>query len=353
MNPIAGSRPPLKPWQYATAGVVVLAAVVAVPSLMHLMQHKEPPQLTTDELPTGASRPWQPPESLERPMPMPAQQHKPVERPPPPMPQAQPTNVSSAINIAKNMDTGADAKAAGGDGGVEKAAAHQPDELEARLQPTVLNGVRASRIKDLDMKILQGRQIPCIDQTAINTSYPGTITAVVPQDIRGSDAYGTVPLIDAGSTVFGTMQHGMLNGMDRQFVLWQQITTPSGVRIAVSSPAADELGRSGLDVDVNRHFWQKLEGALLVSIANGGGQALSSLAGGALNGSGGTNINTYEFQNMGNQAGDALAKGLIDIPDVGTRNQGAACSIAVVRDLDFSKIYRLESRDGHVYRVLR
>lgn len=339
-NPIAGTTPPLKPWHYAAAGGAVLLAIVAIPVVSHMMSHKTTPQLASEEVPTGQSRPWQPLVEPARPVQV---------RPAPPMPQSQTIPISSEIVVSKNNDVGGRATEGGGGGGsAQQATQRQEGELEARLTPTKLGGFSATRIKDLAFKILKGRIIPCDDISAIDTSYVGPITAVIPQDIRGSDKLGSVVLIDAGSTVFGTMERAMINGLDRQFALWQEITTPEGARVEVDSPAADELGRTGLDVDVNRHFLKKLEGAALISIANTGGQLVGSLANTALqsalnkNGSTNTNVNTYEFNNMGNQAGDTLSKGLIDIPDVGTRNQGRACSIFVARDLNFRSVYNLK-----------
>jgi type IV secretion system protein VirB10 len=344
LPPLLSNRPPLKPWQWAALAGVGLGAYFIAAPVWHSMNNKPAPPLppATIQMPQG--KVWKSALDLA-----PEVKRQPPPNPPPatdrhlPLPdKAAPSDADADILISKNIDDRE--KSQGSVNAERQPQEHQKGELEARLEPTVLTGTKATRIHNLAFKILQGRQIPCTQQTAINTSYPGFVTAVIPIDIRGSDPNGSVVLIDAGSTVFGSMQRAMTNGLSRQFVLWENITTPSGVRISVNSPAADEVGATGLPVDVNRHFWQKLAGAALVSIANGGSQAIGSIAGSALSSRGSTNVNSYEFQNFGNQTGELLAKGLIDIPDVGERPQGSSCSIYVARDLDFSAVYRLETR---------
>jgi type IV secretion system protein VirB10 len=217
------------------------------------------------------------------------------------------------------------------------------DSLSERLQPTELTGVSATRLKNPELTIAQGTIIPCIEQTALDSSYPGLITAVIPQDTYSVG--GHTVLIDAGSKVVGTMQKGIINGLSREFVLWQQITTPAPgfVRIALDSPAADALGRTGLDGDVNRHIWEKLEGALLLSTVDTGIQAAALGATSALanRSTTGNNLNFYQFQGYGDQAVASLLQSTITIPDTLTRPQGASCSIFVARDLDFSSVYSL------------
>ena len=41
----------------------------------------------------------------------------------------------------------------------------------------------------------------------------------------------------------------------------------------LASPGTDELGRSGLPGEVNRHFWERFGAAMLISVVDGAVQA--------------------------------------------------------------------------------
>ena len=114
-----------------------------------------------------------------------------------------------------------------------------------------------------------GTKIPCNLTTALDTTAPGFITANIPVEVRGSDPRGTVVLIDRGSTLFGEVARGVVNGLDRAFVLWHSVRTPDGVQASLDSPATDEIGANGLDIELDQHIWRKLRSALLITTLNG------------------------------------------------------------------------------------
>ena len=233
------------------------------------------------------------------------------------------------------------------------AAAPRPEPgsgspLAHELTPTPLAASKAIEIPNPRLTIEQGTLIPCTQQSAIDTSYPGMVTATIPVGIRG--ATGDVVLLDAGSKVVGSVEHGVVNGLDRGFVLWRQITTPimydpdgtpRQLRIRVDSPAADEIGETGLDMDVDRHVWRKLSGVIGLSLIQG---SLNLGAAALSHGNGSNNLNFNQFAAGGDQVANTLLQSTIQIPDVGHRNQGLACTIFVARDLSFADRYALRAR---------
>jgi len=357
MSPITGSKPPLRPWQVITLGVAGVGALIAIPSLVRALDAHRPAPMPAQTMAAAPGEPWVPP-AVPRAKTEPVAFHPTASSampalntaPLPPMPTTAGAAASSPLEFAHMIrhDDGAGRPAAAS-GGPPRAAGRQ-DALSARLQPTGLGGASATRLPDPELTIAQGTIIPCIQQTALDSSYPGLITAVIPQDIYS--AGGHTVLIDAGSKVVGTMQKGIVSGLSREFVLWQQITTPAPnfVRIALDSPAADALGRTGLDGQVNRHFWEKIKGALLLSTVDTGIQAAALGATNALagrnGGYGGSSVNFYQFQSAGDQAVSTLLQSTIQIPDTLTRPQGASCSIFVARDLSFASVYALRFRSG-------
>jgi type IV secretion system protein VirB10 len=205
-----------------------------------------------------------------------------------------------------------------------------------------------SELPDPRWLITQGRLLPCTQQTAFDSSLPGPVTAIIPEDVRGET--GDVVLIPKGARVFGTIQHALTNGLDRLAVLWQTISwmlydnhdLPHLYRIDANSSASSELGEAGLDGDVNHHYLKKIGGILGLSLIQGGIEY--GVARAQSNGHGNTSINLDSFQSGGNQAANTLLQSWIAIPDVMHRNQGLACGIFIVRDLDIRGAYELRTR---------
>ncbi len=74
---------------------------------------------------------------------------------------------------------------------------------------------RATLLPHPDFTITQGTIIPCILQTAIDTSLPGYVRCLLPQDVRG--ATNNVVLLDRGTTVIGEIQRAF-NKATRAFL---------------------------------------------------------------------------------------------------------------------------------------
>lgn len=232
--------------------------------------------------------------------------------------------------------------------GNERAKPGSPDALEASLQPTTMDGTKVAELPNPRWLIEQGRVLPCTQQTKINSTLPGAVTAIIPEEIRGET--GDTVLFDKGARVFGTIQHTLMNGSDRLAVLWQNITTavlydgrgmPHQYRIAVNSPASSDLGETGLDGDINRHLPLKIGGILGFSFAQGAVQAGIQEATKSNNG---TSINLNSMQSGTDQATSTLLNAWVNIPDVMTRDQALRCSIYVVRDLDMRAAYQLHQK---------
>ena len=222
----------------------------------------------------------------------------------------------------------------------------KPGGLADRLKPTEMNGTKASELPNPDFLISQGRLIPCELQTAIDTTFPGLVRATIPTPVY-SDT-GNVILFDKGSKVVGTMEQAIINGLNRQFVLWTRITTPpmydrNGVpheyAIKLDSPAVDEVGATGLDGDVNTHLWKKLSGAVMLSVLSGAIQIGTS----AVQQPGTSNLNISQAGSGLNNLPSQLLSATINIPDVLHRNQGTTCAIFVARDLEVAT-YNLRGR---------
>jgi type IV secretion system protein VirB10 len=205
--------------------------------------------------------------------------------------------------------------------------------LQELFKPSVTQAARAEVLPTQRLLLPKGAFVDCTLETAIDSTLPGMTTCVTATDTFGAD--GTTVLLERGTKLVGETRGEVAQGSARVFVLWTEARTPTGVVIPLASPGTDELGRSGLAGNVNRHFFQRFGAAILISIIDGGIQAaLTSRS------SGGTVI--YSPSSSQDVMTEVL-KDTINIRPTVTKNQGDRIQILVARDLDFRSVYELKS----------
>ena len=213
----------------------------------------------------------------------------------------------------------------------DKGAAASDSEFAARLHPTIPDGTLATVLPHPEFTVTMGTLIPCVLQTAMDSSAPGIVTCITQQDVLGST--GSVVLMDKGTKMVGEYSSQMHQGQNRLFVLWNRAETPNHVVITLGSPAADALGRAGFDGQVDTHFWARFGGALMLTFVDGAFGAATSLA----SQHGGTYLNFGSGQGAATEA----LENTINIPPTLRKNQGEVVAVMVARDLDFSQVYAL------------
>jgi type IV secretion system protein VirB10 len=214
-------------------------------------------------------------------------------------------------------------------------------DLGKALRPTMLEAVSASIMPHPEMTIAQGRALPCFMDTAIDSQMQGLARCHIPYDIVGEvGARGEsgVVLLPRDTVITGEVRagHSVRSGQTRVGVLWTRARTPDGVVIPLASLATDTVGRSGIAGDVDNHWWARFGNALLFTLIDAGTQIIST----ELSKGGQTSIN---LNTAGNVAGDQFREDA-RIPPTITVHQGEAIGITVARDLDFSRVYRLQMR---------
>lgn len=213
----------------------------------------------------------------------------------------------------------------------------EKDPLTAGLTPATLDGTSAVRMKNRDFIITKGNTIDCVLNTKFDSTVVGMITCTVTRNIYG--ASGRVVLIDRGSRVSGEYQGGMQQGQKRVFILWNRIETPKGVIININSPAAGSLGEAGVNGRVNSKFWQRFGGAMLVSLVNDLGRAVSEAAAEKTIGG---DVYLENSSQTANQMATAELEKSINIPPSLIKHQGDRLSIYVARDVWFGDVYGLQ-----------
>jgi type IV secretion system protein VirB10 len=181
----------------------------------------------------------------------------------------------------------------------------------------------------------KGAFIDCTLETAIDSTLPGMTTCITATDTFGVD--GSTVLIERGSKLVGETRGEVQQGQARIFVLWTEARTPTGVIVPLASPGTDELGRSGLPGEVNRHFFQRFGAAILISVINGAVQgAIASQSNSST-----VVLNPSATQDVMTE----VLKSTVNIPPTVTKAQGDRIQVFVARDLDFRSVYELKAAD--------
>jgi type IV secretion system protein VirB10 len=207
--------------------------------------------------------------------------------------------------------------------------------LSSLLQASAMPADRARVLPAERLLLPKGAFIDCTLETAIDSTLPGMTTCITATDTFGVD--GSTVLIERGSKLVGETRGEVQQGQARIFVLWTEARTPTGVIVPLASPGTDELGRSGLPGEVNRHFFQRFGAAILISVINGAVQgAIASQSNGST-----VILNPSASQDVMTE----VLKSTVNIPPTATKAQGDRIQVFVARDLDFRSVYELKAAD--------
>lgn len=223
------------------------------------------------------------------------------------------------------------AMAAANGGGQAQAA--KPDKAEvASAQP----------LYNPDTLLLRGTYIRCVMETRIITDFPGFSSCVVTEPVYSVN--GRRLLLPKGSKVSGRYQANNAD-MKRVAVLWDRITTPTGLDVNMVSPGVDNLGGAGIPGQYDAHWGSRIASALLISLvsdafkyaaAENGPESTTVTTGGT--------VVTQPFESNTARAMERLANQALDKsvnrPATVTVNQGSVVNIYVAKDVDFSSVLR-------------
>src|SRR5579862_8125854 len=228
-----------------------------------------------------------------------------------------PSPETAAVESPRNLSS-----AAAGDAG---------QSLNTLLRPSVTPAVTASLLPTRRFLLAKGAFIDCTLETAIDSTLPGMTTCITATDTFSAD--GSVVLLERGTKLVGETRGQAQQGSARIFVLWTEARTPTGVVVPLSSPGTDELGRSGLPGEVNRHFWDRFGAAILLSVINGVVQGEVNRQ----NSSGSVTISPSTSTDVMTE----VLRSTVNISPTVTKAQGDRIQVFVARDVDFRPVYAL------------
>ncbi len=360
---VAGSGPGSAPW-LAGGGAVLLGLV----AFLWLSSHRAHPLQDANTLqpPNDAAvalaAPVQPPPGVDameaagrgaRAM-APPPAIAVVTPPPPPSPAPSPAPVAASaptdgVQAGKAPVLVVDLAPAGGApvavapgaaaaaGGKSTDAAHpagstglnSDEQFAARVETSSEpERARATMLRNQSTVAPQGTMIPAVLETALNSDLPGYARAVVSRDVRSFD--GSTVLIPRGSRVIGEYRSAVALGQSRAFVIWTRVLRPDGGSIQIGSGGGDLLGRAGLAGQVDRHFFERFSGAVLLTVLNAGATALA--------GNNSTTVVVGSSSEATGLASSVSALAPASIPPTIKVAQGTPVRIFVARDLDFTPV---------------
>ena len=225
---------------------------------------------------------------------------------------------------------------------LSRAGAHPPEpgasDLDALLAPRATTAVGAQILPTERLLLPKGAFVDCTLETAIDSTLPGMTTCITATDTFSVD--GSVVLLERGTKLVGETRGQVRQGAARLFVLWTEARTPTGVIVPLASPGTDELGRSGLPGEVDRHFWERFGAAILVSVIDGAVQAAVQSQR-----DGGDDTIIYD-PGAGRDIMTEVLRSTINIPPTIVKPQGDRIQVLVARDLDFRSVYELRRVSG-------
>jgi type IV secretion system protein VirB10 len=261
-----------------------------------------------------------------------------------PLPQPQPLPQSSAFpmpvlpqgpSLLDRRSAGADA-APPRDGYMEAMLAGLPGgELQ---QSAPAEAVTAARpITRPDALLVRGTYIRCVLETRIVTDVPGFTSCIVTEPVYSIN--GSRLLLPSGSKVLGrydTEPRG-----PRVAVVWDRITTPTGIDISMASPGVDGLGGAGHPGRYSAHWGSRIGSALLVSLISDAFKYAAAEEGppAALIGEGGVVVHS-PYESATARTMERLANQALDVrrPPTVTIQHGTLLNVYVARDVDFSAV---------------
>jgi type IV secretion system protein VirB10 len=188
--------------------------------------------------------------------------------------------------------------------------------------------------------LVRGTYIRCVLETKIITDLPGFTSCVVTEPVYSIN--GKTLLLPKGSKMLGSYDVEDPK-FPRVSVIWDRITTPTGIDVSMQSPGVDNLGAAGHPGDLNSHWGSKLSSALLISLVSDafkyfgekeGPQSQSVTSGGQV-------ITTPYESNTAKTVqkfADRVVERNLSRPATLTVNQGAVINVYVAKDVSFANV---------------
>ncbi len=172
--------------------------------------------------------------------------------------EARAERIASPMIAFSGMGAGADRE------NTLEAARLNADEAFVRSGAQPAQVTRAEVIANPSNTVVQGTMIQAVTETALDSTLPGAIRAIVSEDVHSFD--GTRILIPRGARLIGRYRSDVALAQSRVMVAWDRIILPDNQTVQISAFGGDELGRTGTTGFVDTRFAQRFDSAALISL---------------------------------------------------------------------------------------
>lgn len=195
-------------------------------------------------------------------------------------------------------------------------------------------GAKASAAIDTTYVLMPGL-LPCVLDTAISSDVPsGSLMCHTPGPVYSPKG---VLLMEAGTQIIGRYE-GLKNGGSRLQAISTYAVTPNGIFVPITDNMSDDLGRTGLDGNVDHRYIERFGAAI--------GLELTQSVLGIIQAEASKGGNTYLSLGNGGGGGvgglaEQILQSTINLPPIFTKPQGATIAIFLSAPVDFSASYRI------------
>ena len=232
-----------------------------------------------------------------------------------------------AARIASPMIAWSGSDPNGSAAGEQEAERLSADEAFVRNGAAPAPTTRAAVMVNPGNTVVQGTMIQAVTETALDSSLPGAIRALVSEDVHAFD--GSRVLIPRGSRLIGRYRSDMALAQSRVMVAWDRIILPDNQSVELSAFGGDELGRSGTTGFVDTRFAQRFGSATLISLIG----ALPAAAASQIDAETTSDLAEDVGGDLGDSTGSVMQDYLALAPVIHV-DQGTRITVMVDRDLE-------------------
>ncbi|MDR6673593.1 TrbI/VirB10 family protein [Xanthomonas sp. 1678] len=199
----------------------------------------------------------------------------------------------------------------------------------------------AKPIANPDGLLVRGTYIRCVLETRIISDFAGFTSCIITEPVYSIN--GRRLLLPKGSKLLGKYDSVEPTG-PRMEVIWDRITTPTGIDVSLEAPGIDNLGSAGHPGKYNAHWASRISSALMISMLsdafkwaaaeNGPKTTTVGLNSGLVTEQPFESNTARTVQRMADQALERSGRR----PATVTINQGTVVNVYVAKDVDFTAV---------------
>ncbi|MCW0370362.1 Type IV secretion system protein virB10 [Xanthomonas sacchari] len=212
--------------------------------------------------------------------------------------------------------------------GQEQAGLQQQDQVTS-----------AKPIANPDGLLVRGTYIRCVLETRIITDFPGFTSCIITEPVYSIN--GRRLLLPKGSKILGQYGSAEPNG-PRMQVVWDRITTPTGIDVTLVGPGVDNLGSAGHPGQYSAHWASRISSALMISLLSDAFKWAAAEHGPKTTTTGINSgvVTQQPYESNTAQSIQRLADQALDRrrPATVTINQGTIVNVYVAKDVDFTAV---------------